>query len=183
MARNDSNPSRGRRSDAAWNAAAVAGLLCIGIVIGGVAGVVLDRSGFLGSRGADSGTAVSGEQTAEAPAAPERDVAATAPSRANGRPPAAWEDSVDREALEAAFQRAAEEELADQAEAQASVGQSAALPPVYSDGRGLPEPAAWQLHAVATVPESGRPMVAIVLDDIGVNRRNARRAIALPGPL
>ncbi|WP_420348295.1 divergent polysaccharide deacetylase family protein [Pelagibius sp.] len=183
MARNDSKPSPARRSDAAWNVAAVVGLLCIGIVVGGVAGVVLDRSGLLGSHGPDSASPVPGEKAADSKPAPQRRVAGSAPVQADGRPPAAWEDSVDREALEAAFQRAAEEDPAEQAEGQADVRESAALPPAFSTDQSRPEPAAWQLHAVATVPEAGRPMVAIVLDDIGVNRRNARRAIALPGPL
>ncbi len=180
MVRNDSKPSQARRSDAAWNVAAVAGLLCIGILVGGVAGVVLDRSGLLGSHGPGSDTPPLTEQAADAAPAPERGGAA---AQADGRPPAAWEDSVDREALEAAFQRAAEDEPVERAEEQADVDESAALPPAFSSDQGLAEPAAWQLHAVATVPETGRPMVAIVLDDIGVNRRNARRAIGLPGPL
>ncbi|WP_299399435.1 divergent polysaccharide deacetylase family protein [Pelagibius sp.] len=183
MVRNDSKPPQARRSDAAWNIAAVAGLLCIGIVVGGVAGVVLDRSGLLGSHGPDSGTPSLTDQAADATPAQERGEARLAPVPADGRPPAAWEDAVDREALEAAFQRAAEEEPAARAEEQADVDERAALPPAFSSDRSLTEPAAWQLHAVATAPDAGRPMVAIVLDDIGVNRRNARRAIALPGPL
>ena len=52
----------------------------------------------------------------------------------------------------------------------------------------VPPPAAsdaplWLRNAVAAALGDGRPMIAIVLDDVGVNRRGARQAIALPGPL
>ncbi|MEM7225844.1 MAG: divergent polysaccharide deacetylase family protein [Pseudomonadota bacterium] len=41
----------------------------------------------------------------------------------------------------------------------------------------------WQANAVARTPDGGRPMIAIVLDDLGLNRPGARRAIALPAPM
>ena len=37
--------------------------------------------------------------------------------------------------------------------------------------------------AVPVAAVGGRPMIAVVLDDLGLNRPAARRAIALPGPL
>ena len=41
----------------------------------------------------------------------------------------------------------------------------------------------WLANAVPAGEAAGRPMVAIVFDDLGLNRPNARRVIALPGPL
>ena len=44
-------------------------------------------------------------------------------------------------------------------------------------------PPAWQRFAVATGFPAMGPMVAVVIDDLGVHVRNAARTIALPGPL
>ncbi|HET8726078.1 MAG TPA: divergent polysaccharide deacetylase family protein [Alphaproteobacteria bacterium] len=48
------------------------------------------------------------------------------------------------------------------------------------DGPGEP---AWKRHAVPADPSPGRPVIAIVIDDLGVNRKGAKDMIALPGPL
>jgi polysaccharide deacetylase 2 family uncharacterized protein YibQ len=60
--------------------------------------------------------------------------------------------------------------------------QSAALSP----GRPPPAPAAgtpaWLAYALPPVPHSG-PMLAIVIDDMGLDHARSARAIALPGPL
>ena len=45
------------------------------------------------------------------------------------------------------------------------------------------DPPIWRRNAVATPDGPGGPVIAVVLDDLGLNRPNARRAIALPGPL
>jgi hypothetical protein len=42
---------------------------------------------------------------------------------------------------------------------------------------------AWQRNAVAVPETNGRPMIAIVIDDLGIDRHNASRVIALPRPL
>ncbi len=44
-------------------------------------------------------------------------------------------------------------------------------------------PPLWLRNATASRPTEGRPMIAVVLDDIGPNLKNARRAITLPAPL
>jgi polysaccharide deacetylase 2 family uncharacterized protein YibQ len=44
-------------------------------------------------------------------------------------------------------------------------------------------PPAWLRNAVATPEIHGRPMIAIVIDDLGIDRHNADRVVALPGPL
>jgi len=42
---------------------------------------------------------------------------------------------------------------------------------------------AWRRNAVAVADPQGRPMVAVVIDDLGLDRRNADRVVQLPGPL
>ena len=41
----------------------------------------------------------------------------------------------------------------------------------------------WMKNAVAAPPAHGRPQIAVIMDDAGVNRRNTEKAIALPAPL
>ncbi len=41
----------------------------------------------------------------------------------------------------------------------------------------------WLRNAVAVAPAHGRPQIAVIMDDAGVNRRNTEKAIALPAPL
>ncbi|HSK40969.1 MAG TPA: divergent polysaccharide deacetylase family protein [Arenibaculum sp.] len=43
--------------------------------------------------------------------------------------------------------------------------------------------AAWQRHAVPAAEGQGRPAIAIVIDDMGVDRRRSAQVVALPGPL
>jgi polysaccharide deacetylase 2 family uncharacterized protein YibQ len=45
------------------------------------------------------------------------------------------------------------------------------------------EEPAWRRNAVAVADPQGRPMIAIVIDDLGLDRRNADRVVRLPGPL
>lgn len=65
--------------------------------------------------------------------------------------------------------------------------QVAAVPAVSAESLGAPlvpsVDAMWRKHAVAAVEARGRPMIAIVLDDLGVDRRRSARAIDLPAPL
>ncbi|MDD9905888.1 MAG: divergent polysaccharide deacetylase family protein [Rhodospirillaceae bacterium] len=56
--------------------------------------------------------------------------------------------------------------------------QTAALPPVRR--RGTPQ---WLANAVPSPAINGRPMIAIVIDDLGLSQKRARRTIALPGPI
>jgi polysaccharide deacetylase 2 family uncharacterized protein YibQ len=46
-----------------------------------------------------------------------------------------------------------------------------------------PDQQAWRRNAVAVADPRGRPMIAIVIDDLGLDRRNADRVVQLPGPL
>jgi polysaccharide deacetylase 2 family uncharacterized protein YibQ len=41
----------------------------------------------------------------------------------------------------------------------------------------------WLENAVAVKPPAGRPMIAVVIDDMGMDRRRSARALELPGPL
>jgi polysaccharide deacetylase 2 family uncharacterized protein YibQ len=91
---------------------------------------------------------------------------------------AAYQEPVDDSApamSEAALDRALEA-LALAPLPKAQMGQS---PSVQSPGGQPP----WRRNAVATVVPDGAPMIAVVLDDLGLNRPNTRRAIALPAPL
>jgi len=42
---------------------------------------------------------------------------------------------------------------------------------------------AWLAYAVPSAPAHGRPVVAVVIDDMGLNRALSRRAVALKGPV
>jgi hypothetical protein len=53
-------------------------------------------------------------------------------------------------------------------------------PPTPAPSHGEPP---WLRFAVAPPPIDGRAMIAIVLDDLGLDRKRTERAIALPGPL
>ena len=101
---------------------------------------------------------------------------------------------VASEAGEAALARLYEEHLETAAgpvtnDPAAPVGatiQQAALP--MPDLPDLPDlehgsQAAWQRFAVPVVAPGARPMIAVVLDDLGLNRAGTNRAIALPAPL
>ena len=55
------------------------------------------------------------------------------------------------------------------------------LPPANSlPPAGKP---AWQQFALAMPATGGKPMIAIVIDDMGIDKADAARVIALPGPL
>lgn len=53
-------------------------------------------------------------------------------------------------------------------------------PPQEREAKRLPP---WQRYAVAVTPSADRPMISIVIDDLGVNRKGTARAIAFKGPL
>ena len=53
--------------------------------------------------------------------------------------------------------------------------------PIRPEQRG--EQAPWRRYAVAAPARAGRAAVAVVLDDLGLDRRRTARAIGLPGPL
>ena len=50
-------------------------------------------------------------------------------------------------------------------------------------GIGTENQAAWRQHAVAAPASDGRARLAIVIDDMGVDRKRSPRIVALPGPL
>lgn len=67
------------------------------------------------------------------------------------------------------------------------------LPEVPATPRMVPAPSvpptasagapAWQRFALAAPDTGGRPMIAIVIDDMGLDRKRSARAVGLPGPL
>lgn len=56
--------------------------------------------------------------------------------------------------------------------------QVAVLPPVRA-----PKTPTWLTNAAATPAIKGRPMIALVIDDLGLSQARVRRTIALPGPI
>jgi polysaccharide deacetylase 2 family uncharacterized protein YibQ len=52
-------------------------------------------------------------------------------------------------------------------------------PPVVA----APSDPAWRRYAVPAVAPAGRPLIAVLMDDVGVNRRNAPRVAELPAPV
>lgn len=50
-------------------------------------------------------------------------------------------------------------------------------------GQGQVTPPLWLKNATAPKAVQGQPMIAVVIDDLGPNLRNARRSITLPAPL
>jgi hypothetical protein len=51
--------------------------------------------------------------------------------------------------------------------------------PTRSDG-ALPP---WRRYAALTPVDNGNPMIAVIIDDVGLNRQRMARTIAMPGPL
>ena len=56
-------------------------------------------------------------------------------------------------------------------------------PSSFDPAARLPEPEAWLKNAVAAAIPDGRPMIAVVIDDVGLDRHRSRRAMALPAPV
>jgi polysaccharide deacetylase 2 family uncharacterized protein YibQ len=61
--------------------------------------------------------------------------------------------------------------------------QAALRPPVPPPDLAPQGTPAWRRNAVAAEWPKGRPAIAVVIDDMGVDRRRSARAAALPGPL
>lgn len=64
-----------------------------------------------------------------------------------------------------------------------AVPEAAAIARLPSPAVIAPARPAWQRNAVVVTPPPGRKMIAIVIDDMGVDRGRSDRAAALPGPL
>lgn len=60
--------------------------------------------------------------------------------------------------------------------------ETAALPVVPKAWSGA-EPPPWRKYAVTVPSAEGRPRVAIVIDDMGIDRKHSAEAVTLPGPL
>ncbi|WP_439814507.1 divergent polysaccharide deacetylase family protein [Zavarzinia sp. CC-PAN008] len=56
----------------------------------------------------------------------------------------------------------------------------APAPPIPASPAGRP---AWQANAVPAPPADGRPRIAIVIDDVGVSKRDVAGVLDLPGPI
>ena len=105
----------------------------------------------------------------ERPAAPVVPPVVTAPAA----PPASLARSQPAPAAPAA-----------QPAAPAAVQPVVPTPPATAPALAEPAgPPAWQRFAVAPQPANGRPTIAIMIDDMGLNRVQTERAVNLPAPL
>ena len=95
--------------------------------------------------------------------------------------PVALENRHNPSAIAATIANDYPEESAGQSHPESNSESSGQLALALS--RQIPESPAWQRFAVTTEIPSESPMIAIVVDDLGVNVRNAARTISLPGPL
>lgn len=107
------------------------------------------------------------------------------------------EAEKEPELAEAAEQKTAAAEPKEQKQEAETVNQPAKDEPepgnqsASNDGGNAPEntpekkviPPLWLRNATASGAREGQPMIALVIDDIGPNLKNARRAISLPAPL
>ncbi len=55
-----------------------------------------------------------------------------------------------------------------------------AEPELQPKAKGAP---AWMRNAVPVSVDLGKPMIAVIIDDLGIDQKRTRAAIALPGPL
>lgn len=101
-------------------------------------------------------------------------------------------DPEEIEKIEAELARTFEEPLVHQDEVvrQTPLSREAALqaalpslPVLLAPGETPPDPPPWRQYAVPVVDTGSQPMIAIVIDDLGLNRRGALQAIDLPPPL
>jgi len=63
--------------------------------------------------------------------------------------------------------------------------QLSALPPgpdsaSHEPSRGRPN---WEKYALSAINTGGRPMIAVIIDDMGVDKRRSEKILQLPGPL
>jgi uncharacterized protein len=56
-------------------------------------------------------------------------------------------------------------------------------PQVAAASTSTPTPAAWKRNAVPFADLNAKPLIAIVIDDVGIDRLHSKRAWELPGPL
>ncbi|WP_431858787.1 divergent polysaccharide deacetylase family protein [Azospirillum sp.] len=59
--------------------------------------------------------------------------------------------------------------------------QVAVLPPPPPPPSGAPAP--WLKNAVSAPPSAGKPVIAVVIDDMGLDRKRSARTVKLPAPL
>jgi hypothetical protein len=93
--------------------------------------------------------------------------------------------------VEVAIARVYEEPLSQAPETNPQAPGSAAtvranrvnFPTLDALSRVAPNPPLWQRNAVSVADAGSAPMIAIVIDDLGLNRSRAYRSIELPAPL
>jgi len=177
----------------------VTGLCSLCILFGGVLGVVVARqstdSPMAGNHVAMS---LPAEAVDRVPVSLPAETALPDTAASSPTPVPEWAASIDPEQAlphetaapavnEAMLARLYEEQVTDEValprlpSAAPERQGSYALP--FADVQEPSRPLAWQRYAVPVAASGARPMIAIVIDDLGLNRPGTRRTIALPGPL
>ena len=155
----------------------LAALVILTVMLGIFAGAHL----ALSSRKGEAAKPVEAE-----PQRSERPALAEVPLVTSAAPPGVATEPVAGDARALAMVRLTEAAL-EPVPALAEVPPAAAAATVAPDDMPtlVParRPARWQRHAAKVSLEPGQPMIAIVIDDLGLRRANTRRAIALPAPL
>lgn len=65
-------------------------------------------------------------------------------------------------------------------------GDEPAAPPFIAEKMPEPpkgEPPPWERYALAAPAAAGRPMIAVIIDDMGLDRKRSEKILQLPGPL
>ena len=168
----------------------VTAALCAAVVLaGGAAGALVARSGVM------SGAAVAGPDQSLRPGDVQfAQVLDSEPGESDAGPVGGVALSariVSVDTGDAALARIYEEPLGHAPETNPRrPDESAAgrmnrviFPALDALGRTAPNPPLWRRYAVAVADPGTRPMIAIVIDDLGLNRGRAYKSIALPAPL
>lgn len=155
--------SRARKRRAAWPGR-LAACLVAATVAGAGLWYGLDRNGASAPAGRAPDRVATADPTPSTPI--HRPTRPPTPA-----PPAVVTPSPSQEAATAS-REPSPEPIPD-----APAREPAATPPAVPD---LPT---WLRHAAAAGPTRGRPMIAVVIDDLGVDRRRSGLVAELPGPL
>ena len=151
------------------------------LTLGGLGGLHLAKEGWPGSERVLTASAPTLALTAD-PLPPEPEFAADQPAgeAAAPAPDAPLANTLGTETAELAAV-GSEQEAAHDAGSEAVTATVAAAVPL--DLIGPQSRPAWLANAIPSTVDPERPMIAVVIDDLGLKRRATRQTVALPGPL
>ncbi len=167
----------------------IAALCAVVVIAGGSGGGLLARSGFL--QGAASVTSDARLRPGEVQFAQVLDSALGASDAGPAHVDTESARVASAGSVEVAIARVYEEPLSRAPETDPQRPDGAAtvrtarvrFPALDALNRVAPNPPPWQRYAVSVADAGSAPMIAIVIDDLGLNRGRAYRSIELPAPL